>query len=85
MVGALTPRDRACEYFGLWGMIYKLSGIVGVLIFGELSRTLGQPWALVVIAGLFGLGLVLLWRVDEEAGIRRLEASEDTGASQQDG
>jgi UMF1 family MFS transporter len=85
MVGALTPRDRAGEYFGLWGMIYKLSGVVGVLVFGELSKIIGQPGALTVVAGMFATGLVLLWRVDEEAGIRRLESYEDVGASQPDG
>ena len=69
IVGAFTPEQRAGEFFGLWGMIYKLSGIAGVLIFGELSRVAGQPVALFVVSGLFTSGLILLWRVDESVGI----------------
>lgn len=69
IVGAFTPDERAGEFFGLWGMIYKLSGIVGVLLFGMLLSVAGQPVALLVVAGLFALGLVLLLRVDEAEGI----------------
>jgi len=69
IVGAFTPEPRAGEFFGLWGMIYKLAGMVGVLAFGKFSALAGQPIALLVVAAMFGLGLALLLRVDEKAGI----------------
>lgn len=70
IVGAFTPISRAGEFFGLWGMIYKLSGIAGVGLFGIISKFAGQPLALLVVAGMFGAGWLLLLRVDEEEGIR---------------
>lgn len=76
IVGAFTPPERAGEFFGLWGMIYKLSGIVGVLLFGELSSQFGQAPALLVVAGLFAVGLLLLRRVNEHEGIELAEAIE---------
>lgn len=70
LVGAFTPPDRAGEFFGLWGMIYKLGGIVGVVGFGFASARLGQGVALLLVAGLFAIGLALLMRLDEEEGVR---------------
>lgn len=70
IVGAFTPISRAGEFFGLWGMIYKLSGMAGVGLFGIISKFAGQPVALLVVAGMFAAGWLLLQRVDEEEGIR---------------
>lgn len=76
MVGAFTPESRAGEFFGVWGMIYKLSAVVGVLVFGRVSSAFGMPVALAVLAGFFGLGLLLLMRVDESDGIRAARDAE---------
>lgn len=80
IVGAFTPTHRAGEFFGLWGMIYKGAGMVGVALFGLLGKFAGQPAALGVVAGLFGLGWVLLLRVDEADGIRAAERAESAPA-----
>lgn len=69
MVGAFTPPQRAGEFFGLWGMVYKLGGIAGVLAFGFLAAKLGQPVALLIVAAWFAAGLLLLLRVDEREGV----------------
>jgi UMF1 family MFS transporter len=76
MVGAFTPPQRAGEFFGLWGMVYKLGGVAGVLSFGFLSAKAGQPLALLAVAAVFAAGLLLLGRVDEAEGMStaRLEA-----------
>lgn len=79
IVGAFTPADRAGEFFGLWGMIYKGSGMIGVGLFGFLGKFAGQPAALLAVAGLFGLGWLLLLRVDEHAGIRAAEGAPGSG------
>lgn len=78
IVGAFTPADRAGEFFGLWGMVYKLSGVIGVGLFGILSGIAGQPFALLIVGALFGVGWVLLLRVDEVAGIRAAGSDEDS-------
>ncbi|MEM9374233.1 MAG: MFS transporter [Planctomycetota bacterium] len=75
MVGAFTPGSRAGEFFGVWGMVYKLSGVVGVLVFGRVSAAFGMPVALAVLAGFFATGLLLLMRIDEKDGIRAARAS----------
>lgn len=69
IVGAFTPAARAGEFFGIWGMVYKLAGICGVLAFGKASSAWGMPTALCVLAGFFAAGLLLLQRVDERAGV----------------
>lgn len=81
LVGAFTPLDRAAEFFGLWGMVYKLAGVCGVLMFGVLSTLLknesGAPMlaesralALGVLALCFGAGLLLVRvAVNEREGI----------------
>ncbi|MEZ6319366.1 MAG: MFS transporter [Phycisphaerales bacterium] len=79
LVGAFTPAQRAGEFFGLWGMVYKLGGIAGVLTFGFAAKAFGQAGALVMVAGFFVVGLVLLLRVDEAAGVRAAEAASETG------
>lgn len=68
-VGAFTPEHKAGEFFGVWGMVYKLAGICGVLVFGKVSERLGMPVALCTLAGFFGAGLLLLLRVDEAEGV----------------
>lgn len=75
IVGAFTPEDRAAEFFGLWGMVYKLSGVCGVLLFGLLLRAnpdprIGRAIAVGTLAALFLAGFLLLGRVNEHEGIR---------------
>ncbi len=75
MVGAFTPLDRAAEFFGLWGMVYKLSGVCGVVLFGVLSTLLddlssSRAIALGALGLCFGAGLLLVRSVvNEEEGI----------------
>ncbi|QKK10179.1 MAG: MFS transporter [Planctomycetota bacterium] len=76
VVGAFSPAARAGEFFGVWGSVYKLSTIVGVLAFGQVRNALGLPASLLILAGCFGAGLVLLRFVDERAGIEAAEAAE---------
>ncbi|GIW74218.1 MAG: MFS transporter [Phycisphaerales bacterium] len=76
MVGRLTPVHRSAEFFGLWGMVYKLAGAVGTISFGLVARYLGDLWSLVLLAGFFLVGLGLLLRVGERRGIRQARAAE---------
>ncbi|MCC5823364.1 MAG: MFS transporter [Phycisphaerales bacterium] len=80
IVGAFTPAGRSGEFFGLWGMAYKLAGMVGVGLFGLVSHLAGQPVALLLAAALFGTGWLLLLRIDEADGIRAAGHDEDAPA-----
>lgn len=76
VVGAFSPEGRAGEFFGVWGTVYKLSGIVGVLAFGQARAAFGLPVSLLVLAGFFAGGLVLLRLVNEREGVAAAEAGE---------
>ena len=70
MVARFTPRHKSAEFFGLWAVSFKLSAAVGVLSFGLVKSGLGDTWALILLAGFFVAGLVLLLPVNEIAGVR---------------
>lgn len=70
MVGFFAPKKRVGEFFGLWGMTYKLAGAIGVLSFGQVKAWIGDAPALALLSTFFGVGLVLLARVNVGAGIR---------------
>lgn len=70
MVGRFSPSRRTAEFFGLWGMTYKLAGAIGVLAFGQVKAFLGNAPSLALLAGFFVVGLALLLRVNETAGVR---------------
>ncbi len=78
VVGALSPQEKAGEFFGVWGTVFKLSGIVGVLAFGKVQTTLGLPASLILLAGFFAAGLLLLRLVDESAGIAAAHAPDQS-------
>ena len=76
MVGRFTPQHKTAEFFGLWGMVYKLAGVVGVLAFGQIKAWIGLPAALALLAGFFVGGMLLLLRVSETAGLRAARRAE---------
>ncbi len=69
MVGRCTPRHRAAEFFGLWGMTYKLAGAVGVISFGLVKEGLGNVGALALLSGFFVMGGLIVLFVNERAGV----------------
>lgn len=77
VVGAFSPEAKAGEFFGVWGTVYKLSGIVGVLSFGKVREVWGLPASLFLLAGFFAAGWVLLRFVDEQEGIAAAERADD--------
>lgn len=69
VVGLFTPEAKSAEFFGLWGMVYKLAGVVGPVAFAESSVLMGRTPALFLLSGFFVVGLVVLQGVDERAGL----------------
>jgi len=70
MVGVFTPQHKTAEFFGLWGMTYKGAGVLGVLSFGQVKAALGSTVSLALLTGFFVAGLILLLRVNVNAGRR---------------
>jgi UMF1 family MFS transporter len=67
-VAYLTPAHRSAEFFGLWGLVFKLAA-VGTIPFGLAKDAWGTTTALTVLLGfiLTGTGLTLL--IDEKRGL----------------
>lgn len=86
MVGRCTPRHRAAEFFGLWGMTYKLAGAIGVASFGAVKAALGDASALALLASFFFVGAIIVLFVSERAGVyaARLAEREHRGADAPD-
>jgi len=76
IVGLFAPKHRTAEFYGLWGMTYKLAGAIGVLSFGQIKAWVGDLAALGVLTGFFVVGLLLLLRVRVIPGIRAARMTE---------
>lgn len=76
IVGMFAPRHRTAEFFGLWGMTYKLAGAIGVLAFGQIKAWVGDVWALGLLTAFFAAGLLLFLRVEVIDGIRAARRGE---------
>ncbi|MCA9311304.1 MAG: MFS transporter, partial [Phycisphaerales bacterium] len=77
LVGAFTPAHRTAEFFGLWGLTYKLAGAIGVLMFGVTRSLLGETASLVLLAGFFVVGFCILLTVSEREGVAAAHEEED--------
>jgi UMF1 family MFS transporter len=60
VVSSLTPPGRGGEFFGYWGFFGKLAGVIGPLVFGWLVAFGGYRVAILVNAGFFVAGLLIL-------------------------
>jgi UMF1 family MFS transporter len=80
LVGTFSPVSRSGEFFGFWGLSWKLSGVIGPLVFGLTSDALGMRPAILVTTGFFVLGLIAMSFIDEEEG-RRAATVQQPGAS----
>lgn len=75
MVGRFTPRQKTAEFFGLWGMVYKGAGVVGVFVFGQV-KVIDDTVALAMLAVFFLVGLVMVLMVSEARGYRAARQSQ---------
>lgn len=72
----LIPAEKESEFFGLYNLLGRFSGIFGPLAMGALGLATGQSrWTLAAIAVFFLLGGVLLLRVKESRGAEELLAA----------
>jgi UMF1 family MFS transporter len=67
LVGFLTPPSRSAEFFGLWGLVFKLAAVL-TIPFALVKDDIGTPQALMVLCGMIIVGFVLTLFVDERRG-----------------
>jgi UMF1 family MFS transporter len=79
LVGTFSPPQRSAEFFGFWGLFWKLSTGLGPWLFGSTKARFGLDAAILLLAASFVAGIIgMLW-IDERAG--RDEASRGGGAA----
>ncbi len=73
----LSPRAKSGEFFGIYGLFEKFSGILGPLLYGLVGELTGNPRDSVVsIAVFFVAGIWVLSRVDVPRGARAAREEE---------
>jgi UMF1 family MFS transporter len=66
LMALLTPYEKKTEFFGFYdGFFGKASAVIGPLIFGEVASAFGQRPAMLVVGGLFLIGILLVLRVPD--------------------
>jgi UMF1 family MFS transporter len=76
LVGMLSPGSRSAEFFGFWGLFWKLSAALGPGIYGLISSATTPRTAALVNGLFFVAGLIGLCFVDIDEG-RRVAAEAD--------
>jgi len=77
LFAAMSPSSKSGEFFGLFGVMEKFSGVIGPLIFAFAATSFGSSRpAILSIIVFFIVGGYLLTRVDVEEG-RRVAQAED--------
>ncbi len=73
LVGVLSPKSQLAEFYGLWGVVVRLAGIVGPMFYGLVTwlTNNNHRLALLVTGGMFVIGLWLLRTVSVERGTQR--------------
>ena len=69
LVGVLTPRGKAAEFFGFWGTVSKAAALVGILGLGILQAIFGLANAIVFCLIMLLMGLVFAQQIDLERGL----------------
>jgi UMF1 family MFS transporter len=69
LMGRFVPHDKENEFFGFFAFSGKLTAFAGPFLLGVLTQWSGsQRVGVSVVLAFFVLGLLLLMRVDEQAG-----------------
>lgn len=77
LVGVMSPRAQIAEFYGLWGLVVRLAGVIGPVLYGIVTWvTAGNHrLALLLTGGMFIVGLVLLVKVNVVNGERAAQAA----------
>ncbi len=72
LVGVMCPKARVAEFYGLWGLVVRLSGVIGPMLYGMVTWITNgnHRLALLITGSMFVIGLALLAKVNVEQGER---------------
>lgn len=72
LVSKFTPEARSGEFLGLWGLVVRLSAIMGPLSYGLVNLATGGNHRAALLATLtfFVVGFLLLFNVNEQRGMQ---------------
>jgi UMF1 family MFS transporter len=81
LVGEFSPPSRAAEFFGFWGLFWKLSEAIGPLVFGAIVATAGdvhegRRLGILCTSGFFILGFFGMLLIDHDKGVLQARAYE---------
>jgi UMF1 family MFS transporter len=81
LIGELSPPSRSAEFFGFWGLFWKLSEAIGPLVFGIISAMAateceGRRMGILFTTLFFLVGFIGMFFIDHEKGVREAEAYE---------
>ena len=75
----MVPADRTAEFFGFFSASIKFAGVLGPFLFAVIAQQLGETrWGILVVIAFFGIGLLLLSRVNVDHGIQAAESAAQT-------
>ncbi len=68
LVGIFSPRSKAAEFFGFWGLASKLASTFGILSLGLLQAVVGLQASVLFCALLFIIAIVICLAVSQSRG-----------------
>lgn len=70
LVGVMSPKAQLAEFYGLWGVVVRLAGIVGPMLYGVVTWLTQNNHRLALLAtgSMFVIGLFVLRKVDVARG-----------------
>ena len=68
LVGVLSPRAKAAEFFGFWGLSSKLAAVFGIFGLGLLQAEFGLQRAILFCIALFAVAAAACLFVDQARG-----------------
>ena len=77
LVGLLSPKRHMAEFYGLWGLVVRLAGVVGPMLYGLVTwiTSGNHRLALLITGSMFVIGLALLAKVNVVVGEQEAHAA----------
>lgn len=68
LVGLFTPQEKSAEFYGFWGLFYKMAGIFGIIGIGLLQAQFGLQKSVLFCAALFLAAIAACLFVNQQRG-----------------
>lgn len=69
LIGLFSPVEKTAEFFGFWGLFWKLSNVVGPLVFGITSSLVDSRTAILLTSVFFVGGFAGMFWIDQKEGM----------------